>query len=190
MEWRPVVGYEGLYEVSSCGEVRSLPNVSKARVTKVRVLKPAVDKIGYVYVCLTKDKKTKRCTVHRIVAKAFIENKGNKEQVDHIDGNKTNNNAANLRWATRSENLMNPSTHWRRSGENAIGAKRVRCIETGEVYFSASEASRSLGFKKLAVKNAIARKGKCGGYHWEYISNKEGKNEEANPLPQLQRPAI
>lgn len=168
-EWRAVVGYEGLYEVSSNGDVRSLPTVSKARATKVRVLKPSIDKIGYVYVSLTKDKKVKRCTVHRLVAAAFIDNPDGKEQVDHIDGNKGNNAVCNLRWSTRSENIRNPNTHWRISGENAVGARKVRCIESGAIYCSAAEASRSLGFKKLAVKNAIARGHKCGGYHWEYL---------------------
>ncbi len=111
-EWRPIVGYEDLYEISSLGRVRSLDrytygkNGSK-RLHKGRYLKPFTTH-GYKVIDLYKDKKRKHCKVHRLVAEAFILNDDpeNKTDVNHIDGDKSNNAINNLEWCTRRENIM------------------------------------------------------------------------------------
>lgn len=94
-QWLPVVGYEGLYEVSDAGQVR---RTSKA-------LKPAYKK-GYAYVTLCKDGKPKTSYITRLVAKAFIPNPENKEQVNHKDGKPGNDSAGNLEWSTPKENTQ------------------------------------------------------------------------------------
>ena len=94
--WKSVNGYAN-YEISSCGRVRN--------ATTERILKPSDN--TYQTVNLSKNKKSKTHYVHRLVAEAFLENPEEKRCVDHIDGNRTNNNCENLRYATHSENSMN-----------------------------------------------------------------------------------
>ncbi len=105
-EWRPVKDYEGLYEVSNMGNVKSLGN-GKSRNSnnnKERILKPSGNGIGYLRVQLWKDGKKKQCLVHRLVATAFCENQMGYTEVNHLDEDKTNNCADNLEWCSRSYN--------------------------------------------------------------------------------------
>lgn len=108
MEWRNIHGYEGLYQVSDTGEVRSVDRIttgSRTRKIKGVVLKKTKTTTGYLAVTLCKDGKPKIEKVHRLVAKAFIENPNGKPNINHIDNNPLNNNVSNLEWCTQSENL-------------------------------------------------------------------------------------
>jgi Mor family transcriptional regulator len=93
---KDVVGYEGHYQVSSLGNVRSI---------KIRYIKPSVDKDGYLKVSLSKENVAKQYFVHRLVGKSFLNNISNLPQINHKDGIKTNNKASNLEWSTALENL-------------------------------------------------------------------------------------
>lgn len=93
---KPISGYEGLYSVTMSGFIYSHKNKG--------YLKPLYDEHGYVQFSLYKDSKMKTLKVHKLVAETFIDNPGNKPCVNHIDGNKYNNNALNLEWCTYSEN--------------------------------------------------------------------------------------
>lgn len=106
--WKDIEGYEGYYQVSSLGRVKSLTRKdSLNRTRKGKVLKPFDDNNkGYLLVDLVKFGKSKTVKVHRLVANAFIPNPLNKPQVNHDDGDKKNNNAKNLEWATREENIQ------------------------------------------------------------------------------------
>ena len=97
--WRDVEGYGGKYQVSNLARVRSLYR------GKTKLLKPDTIHTGYLRVTLCKDGKTKYPFVHRLVAQAFIPNPDNKPQVNHIDGDKTNNYVSNLEWVTAAENI-------------------------------------------------------------------------------------
>lgn len=106
--WKPVEGYEGFYEVSDRGDVRSLPRLVKNgaksfRTTAARILTPIRSGSGYLHVSLCKGKQTFRA-IHRLVAEAFLPNPENKTQVNHIDGDRYNNSAENLEWCTALEN--------------------------------------------------------------------------------------
>lgn len=108
-DWKNIKGYEGFYKVSSMGNIKSLKRKVKhptgyTRTVNEKVLKPTIVN-GYHHVDLSKYGKRERHLVHRLVASAFIENHNKKPQVNHIDGNKTNNNVNNLEWATASENV-------------------------------------------------------------------------------------
>jgi hypothetical protein len=109
-EWKDIKEYEGLYQVSSYGKVRSLPKewvIGKGGIKKHdgMILKPGIQTMGYYYVNLYKNKKIKFIAVHRLVAKAFIQNDDNNLVVNHIDGNKINNNSNNLEWISQKANI-------------------------------------------------------------------------------------
>ena len=94
--WKPIKDYEGLYDVSNFGRVRS--------VRRNKVMKGVSRKDGYVSCNLICDGKAKNKLIHRIVAETFIPNPKEKSEVNHIDGNKQNNTVKNLQWVTPSEN--------------------------------------------------------------------------------------
>lgn len=104
-EWRDIKGYEGLYQVSNIGKVKSLARTvmrSNGRLMTIRerILKLRPDKGGYVRVCLSKDAVETDYFVHRLVAIAFIDNPHNLPEVNHKDENKKNNSVDNLEWCT------------------------------------------------------------------------------------------
>jgi len=146
--WKFVYGYPHLI-VSNTGKVRSL--------LSDREIKPFVSNRGYQRVALCKDGTTKFVSVHRIVAEAFIPNPNGYTDVDHIDGNKLNNNADNLQWLSRGDNIRKAGdARWK-------GAKPVICVETGKVYKSVTQASNELHIPQATI-SAIA-KGEYKSYH-------------------------
>ena len=102
--WRPVVGYEGLYEVSNLGRVRSVDRYYY-RLHKGKVLSLSKNANGYLKVVLSCNGKCKTIKVHRIVAEAFLPNPDNLPQVNHKDEDKTNNSVDNLEWCNAKYNL-------------------------------------------------------------------------------------
>lgn len=108
-EWKDIYGYEGLYKISNLGEIKSLErkvnynNIRKITVHE-RIIKQRSNG-GYKEVSLSKNNKGKNLSVHRLVAIHFIPNPYNKKEVNHIDGNKSNNNIHNLEWVTPSKNV-------------------------------------------------------------------------------------
>ena len=108
--WCPIKGYEGLYEVSDQGRVKSL------KYDKERILKPGRDSGGYLRVNLYKNREKKKCLVHRLVAKTFIPNPDNLPQVNHKDENPSNNSVQNLEWCYPKYNA-NYGTRTQRQSE-------------------------------------------------------------------------
>lgn len=114
-EWKPVCGYEGFYEVSTEGRVRSLPRAT----TNGGILKPIYSKDGYASVHLSREGHDKIKRINRLVAEAFIPNPENKPEVNHINGVRDDNRLCNLEWATTSENNLHACRvlgrgHWSR----------------------------------------------------------------------------
>ena len=141
--WKDIEGYEGLYQVSDKGEVRSLDRVERSKGDSVRVRKGRVKKLninqdGYYKVTLWKDNRSKTFVVHRLVANAFIPNPNNLPVVNHKDGEKTNNNVSNLEWCTVQENALH-ATHIIKTNDWVKGVEMTKiktCIldtNTGEV---------------------------------------------------------
>lgn len=116
--WKSIPGYEGLYEASTFGNIRSLElrvayKDGRFRVQAGRILKHG-DQVGYARVNLAKNGKIFPCLVHRLIAKTFLSNDLNHPYVNHIDSNKRNNNIENLEWCTASHNFQ----HSVKSGRN------------------------------------------------------------------------
>lgn len=110
--WKSIQGYEGFYEVSNKGRIKSLKRTVKnsgsysgKRIYHEKILKQNINRLGYHVVTLSKHSKRKFFIVHRIVANAFIDNPKKLPEVNHKDLNKSNNNVQNLEWCTRSENV-------------------------------------------------------------------------------------
>ncbi|MBE6156961.1 MAG: hypothetical protein E7161_04395 [Firmicutes bacterium] len=110
--WKDIKNYEGFYQISNYGRVKSVERIRKGKTNQIylqkeRILKQHLNKkTGYYQVYLTKNSVPKLFLCHRLVAKAFIKNSNNKVFVNHIDGNKKNNIADNLEWCTHSENIQ------------------------------------------------------------------------------------
>jgi len=128
-QWKPIKGYEGLYEVSSESRIKSLSRTARANVTgvrkiKERILRQSLSSYGYAIVNLSKNGIKKCIQVHRVIASAFIPNPENKPQVNHIDFVRNNNKISNLEWVTVSENAIHSvPNRGKRWGDNAPRSK-------------------------------------------------------------------
>lgn len=163
-EWRPIRGYEGRYEVSNVGRVRS--SYKRQGFDGVRHLQRR--KAGYVKVDLGYKGAKKTFDVHRLVAEAFIPNPANKTDVNHINGDKGDNRVSNLEWATRAENMAHSHEVLGRGGRPK---RAVRCIETDRVFSSLHEAVKETGVCLGALHCALNGKYQtAGGSHWEYAN--------------------
>lgn len=182
--WKPIIGYEGLYEVSDKGHVRSLDryvkNHGESYYFRPGALKtPRAKKNKYLVVDLYRDNEQKTCHVHRLVAEAFIDNPDNKSTVNHKDGNVRNNSVNNLEWATPEEQNKHFYAMGLKSKNNikkaitamnAANSRRIRCVETGRVFKSVMEAAKFLNKKDGSALSACCR-GKrhtAYGFTWAY----------------------
>jgi hypothetical protein len=152
----PISGYEGIYEISSYGTVRSLDRVVARDKTggltkKGQTLKANVTPKGYLRIQLQKDGSCEHKFVHVLVAENFIENTNNKPYVNHIDGDKMNNHISNLEWVTSSENLIH-------AYENGLAHPTtkylVECPSLGLTSFGCLDMERQL--RKLGYEKASA----------------------------------
>lgn len=110
--WKPVPGYEGAYEASDAGRVKSLPRLDSRGISvRGRILSQHSHPSGHMKVKLSKPGKQRSASVHRIVALAFLGPQPEGHEVCHNDGDPANNNVNNLRWGTRSENLRDRTRH-------------------------------------------------------------------------------
>jgi len=165
--WKDVVGYEGHYQVSNLGNVRSLKRNNS------KLLKARLNHNNYCIVRLYKDNDWRQFRVHRLMAMAFISNPLNKPQVNHINGVKTDNRLENLEWCTNSENQI----HAYANGLNVMTEKRIKennirlakynelnkahnCVQiinkdTKEIYLSIKEASIKTGIKAGTIRDRV-----------------------------------
>jgi hypothetical protein len=170
MEWKKIEGWN--YEVSETGQIRRSNN---GRIKKQLDLGNS----GYFIVYLSRSGKDRIFSVHRLVALYFVPNPEGKAEVNHLDGNKKNNRSDNLAWVTRSENIQHaydsglkkyrPLHYKGKFGEQHNRSKKVRCIETGDVFGSMAEAERTLGIGSSGVSWSIANLRPINGMHFEAV---------------------
>lgn len=169
--WKDIKEYEGLYQVSTFGRVRSLDRLDDAnRRLTGKILKGGKCTNGYLKVSLSKDSIVSQQIIHRLVAQAFIPNPENKSDVNHIDENKTNNRVDNLEWSTRKENI-NHGTCNERSGKSRRIPIIATNLTTGEStdFNSGKECAIQLGLSQGNITSVLkGRLKQTGGYTFEY----------------------
>lgn len=184
-EWRNIAGYEGFYQVSNMGRVRSLTRTftrsdGTIATYKGRVLRP----VGrpYLHVYLSKSNVHNMMRVHRLVAEAFVPNPDNLKCVDHIDCNKMNNRADNLRWCNHLQNaryakengLLAGNFHYELlSDEKKLAMKAPRMVpiirDDGKMYDCVADAAREMGVTHGAISHVLCGLTKsCKGHGFSY----------------------
>ena len=195
--WKDIKGYEGIYQVSSEGRVRSLDRVEdRGRNIKGKILKPSINPYGYCVVGLFKNGTQKKNMVHRLLAEAFIPNPDNKPEIDHINTIKIDNTVflnedgsvnydkTNLRWVTKKENMNNPLTKTKmqinagKPSKGKYGKKHhrskpiIQYDKEGNFikeWDCANDVERVLGISNKHIGSVCLGKRKsCGGYIWKY----------------------
>lgn len=198
--WKDIEGYEGLYQVSNFGNVKGVKRVIKRAnnsnfSVKEHLLKIRYNHKGYKMVWLSKQGKQKFCSIHRLVAKAFIPNPNNLPQVNHKDEDKTNNHADNLEWCTNAYNInynnkaaiergiktRKEKYNWKDAYEKMLDTKTKMGVYTRPIpinqftwdgffvkrFLSAEQVKRELGITS-ANQVAKGQKRHAGGYIWLY----------------------
>lgn len=161
---KPIIGYEGLYEVTDTGLVYSV------RSKKYLSQKKRPD--GYMEVNLWRDNIGQSFLVHRLVAEAFIPMVLGLEQINHKDENKSNNNAENLEWCNAKYNSnygtnRERGVYTRKSRQS--NCRKVKCVETGNIYESIQLATSMAGVHNTNISRVLkGERNTAGGFHWEY----------------------
>lgn len=186
--WQEIRGYEGLYKVSNLGRVKSENRVvmrgnGAPQTFSEKIIAQRDNSNGYYRVALWKDGKQEYRFVHRLVAEAFVQNVDNKPVVGHIDFDRHNNKAENLRWCTQAENLgrsrefgrikSNISEEMRRK-QKERASKPVRRSD-GKIFKSISDAARALNVTHSAVSHALhnwQNSKACKGYAFEFVDER------------------
>lgn len=179
-QWKNIKGYEGRYQISNLGRVRSLPRIvsfgTQSRKIKGCIRKLKAKKNGYLFIQLNRDKKEHDYHIHRLVAESFVKGYFKGADVNHKDGNRQNNVYTNLEWCTRSQNILHSL--------RVLGAKRrhrsvvsISASGTIKKYKSIAEAARITGISNSSIGDCARHRRKglhlAGSLQWEYYDKEE-----------------
>lgn len=160
--WKDIPNYEGLYQISNLGNVKSLYRITNNNhIIHEKILKPQDNNNGYLIVNLYKNNKMKAKLIHRLVAKTFIDNPNNYSYINHIDKNKSNNTVNNLEWCTQSYNVIyskgrkvnqyDKNNNFIKTWNSIVDVKRLLNIDSS-----------------LIIRCCKGIKKSTGGFKWEY----------------------
>ena len=184
--WKPIPGYEGYYEASNTGLIRSVPRTIILKTKKLedrpceyksKILKPYLSQhnrsniLPRQQIVLSVDGKTKSLQVHRLIAQTFIPNPNNYETVNHIDGNTFNNTVENLEWVSKVDNIRHSFKNNLVHTQKPVVQIDPKTNEIIKIYPGESEACRRIGISQGKIGRAIRRNGTCRGYKWKYVNN-------------------
>lgn len=179
--WKDVPSYEGLYQISNLGNVKSLEKtwyvgkrLTSKRIKKDSLIYQRTDRDGYKIVSFRKNSNIKYFKVHRLVAQIFIKNKDNKPEVNHADGDKSNNSVSNLEWVTRKENVLHASkNNLLKTGSNCSWATPILQFSKEGVFIREwdyiKQAADELSLNKSCISATCSKLQKTsGGFIWKY----------------------
>jgi len=182
--WKPIKGYEGYYEISNRGRVKSLErdiwNGHNYYKSKEIIMKPAPNSDGYPQIPLCMNGKSTSIAIHRLVAIAFIPNPNNLPMVNHKDGDKTNNLPYNLEWCTNRDNIIHgfrilgrrPSHLGKFGYDNHLSKEVIQLDLNGNEinrFGSTREVERETGFQHSNISACcIGKRHTSYGYRWKY----------------------
>ena len=178
--FKDIPGFEGYYQVSNLGRVKTLGNGNSTNPFSSieKVMKTKLNKSGYIHIKLRKDNKNIYTSVHRLVAMTFLENKENKSQVNHKDGNKTNNIVDNLEWVTSQENIIHSVKNGLQPIFKGIDSKCSKQVEQYDlndnlikVWGSLREITRETGFNRTGILGCCKERKRyktAYGFKWRY----------------------
>ena len=188
--WKDVVGYEGLYEISNLGNVRSVKRTRiihdkrgrdfEAPLPEKLLSTISTDKTRYLGVMLYQNGEKKRYLIHRLVAEAFVPNPNGLKEVNHIDENTKNNKADNLEWVTHKQNMNHGTLPERRKHFRVATTPIIQYDINGEKiaeYNSIIEASQITGINKSSIESGLSRNGYCRGYFWKYKYSRKSRRK-------------
>jgi hypothetical protein len=176
--WKDIEGYEGYYQVSNLGRVKSLQRTvygrkGSARPVQEKVLSPRINKYGYSTTVITSGGFKRYVSVHRLVAIAFIPNPDNLPQVNHINGIKTDNRVENLEWVTAKENVRHSYDVLNRKGFSARGTARKNAKMNDEIVADIKrEIEKGTSLVVLAKKYGVVYKSIHqikAGVRWKHV---------------------
>lgn len=166
--WKDIAGWEGMYQVSNLGRVKSLPRkivYKNGRIDfiKGKILTKSENEKGYYFVTLIKNSKRKMIMIHQLVARAFIKNPNGFKYVNHIDENRKNNCVNNLEWCNNYYNQLYSK------GKPVKGThlRSGKCL-----YFATAREAEKYGFNSRSIGNCCNQKQRHknhNGYKWEFI---------------------
>lgn len=176
--WKDVKGYEGLYQVSNLGRVKSLTGNKKNYGIYGKILK-GINNRNYLRVSLSKNGKPKIISIHRLVAETFIPNPNNYPYINHKDENPSNNCVDNLEWCTPDYNTNYGSRNKKISTKLTNNYKmsiKIKCLETDKIFLSLNDCSRQMNLKLSNIWAQLNNKNRTKsvkGYHFKYMSEEE-----------------
>lgn len=175
--WKDIKGYEGFYQISNTGKIKSLERLVPSKIKgtyqkiKEKIRKTSITTAGYEYVVLAKNGKNKTLLVHRLVAETFIDNPNNKKCVNHKDENKSNNSVENLEWCDYEYNNTYKNIHLRRNTDN-INRKIIQYdLDMHEIkrWDKIIEAAKYYNAKAAnIIKCCKGERTHCCGFKWRY----------------------
>lgn len=188
--WKDIKGYEGKYQISNYGRVKSLQRnlkyIDSKKITE-KLKGTFVGKRGYARIELSKDGINKKYSVHRLVAQAFIPNPNKKLEVNHINGIKTDNRVSNLEWVTSKENqihaikygLQRPSLKQKRVASEYCKKNKIKALLQYDLdgnfirkWESAVEVEKELKINRKNISQCVTgRNHTAGGFIWKYMAN-------------------
>lgn len=167
-EWKEVLGYDHLYEISNMGRVRTRYVKGKGYMKDYIFLEPLDNGNGYLRFNWKINGRQRTVYLHKLVAELFVDNPRHLTEINHLDENKYNNCANNLCWCTHKENCQYGTRNIRTAEKNA---RPVVCIEKELIFSSGKEAAQYFDVGNTAISNCLnGRTETCCGYHWRYLN--------------------